>query len=65
MANRRDPTSKIYYFIDVELISRRIIGWGTDTGEEVEVELGNGCHRVFTSNGQYNKLVRQLEKTSS
>ena len=60
MANRSDPKSKIYYFIDIELTSRRIIGWGTETGDELEVEIGNGCHRILTSKGQYNKLVRKL-----
>jgi acyl CoA:acetate/3-ketoacid CoA transferase len=65
MANRSDPKLKIYYFIDIELTSRRIIGWGTDTGDKVEIEIGNGCHRVFTSKGQYNKLVRQLDELNS
>lgn len=65
MANRKDPATKVYYFVDIELATRNIIGWGTETGNNLEVKLGNGCYRLFISTGQYNKLVRQLEKSSS
>jgi hypothetical protein len=54
---RRNPT---YYFIDVELPSRLLIGWGTETKDKVEVQLTTGYHRVFLSKGQYNKLERKL-----
>ena len=65
MAKPKERGEKMYYFIDIELTSRKVIGWGTDTREEMEVEIGNGCHRLFVSTGQYNKLVRQLEGSRS
>ena len=57
-AANRNPT---YYFLDVNLKSRRLIGWGTEQTDKVEVHLSRGFHRVFLSKGQYNKLVRGLE----
>jgi hypothetical protein len=54
---RRNP---IYYFIDVELASRQLIGWGRETKDRVEVHLTTGYHRVFLSKGQYNKLEKNL-----
>lgn len=53
----RNPT---YYFIDVDLKSRRLIGWGTERKDKVEVRLTSGYHRVFLTKGQYNKLEKQL-----
>jgi hypothetical protein len=59
MTNRRakNPT---YYFIDVDLKSRQLIGWGTEKKDKVEVQLTRGYHRVFLTKGQYNKLEKQL-----
>ena len=59
MTNKRgrNPTC---YFIDVELASRQLIGWGTETKDRVEVHLTTGYHRVFLSKGQYNKLEKKL-----
>ena len=51
-----------YYFIDIDLKSRQLIGWGTETREKVEVHLTKGYHRVFLSKGQYNKLAKKLEE---
>jgi hypothetical protein len=59
MTTKRDK-NPTYYFIDLELKSRRLIGWGTETKDKVEVRLTKGFHRVFLSKGQYNKLERQL-----
>ena len=59
MVAKQDP-HKTYYFFDIELNSRQIIGWGTETRDTVEVQLTDGYHRVFVSQGQYNKLERQL-----
>jgi hypothetical protein len=53
----KNPT---YYFIDLDLKSRQLIGWGTETKDAVEVHLTSGYHRVFLTKGQYNKLERQL-----
>ena len=55
----RNPT---YYFIDVDLKSRQLVGWGTETKDKVEVRLTSGFHRVFLSKGQFNKLERQLRE---
>jgi hypothetical protein len=54
---RKNPT---YYFIDVQVKSRKITGWGTEAKDKVEVHLTPGFHRVFLSKGQYNKLEKQL-----
>ena len=60
MATARDR-NRTYYFIDIDLRGRQIIGWGTERRDKVEVHLTPGYHRVFLSQGQYNKLVRDLE----
>ena len=51
-----------YCFIDIDLRSRQLIGWGTETKDKVEVRLTPGFHRVFLTQGQYNKLERQLRE---
>lgn len=56
---------KLYYFIDVDLQSRQIIGWGCERKETVEVRLTEGYHRVFLSKGQYNKLEKSLSEFSN
>jgi len=59
MTNKRDK-NPTYYFIDVDLESRQIIGWGTEKRDKLEVHLSDGYHRVFLSRGQYNKLEKEL-----
>jgi hypothetical protein len=61
MTNKKDkiPT---YYFIDVALKSRQLIGWGTETKDKVDVHLTSGYHRVFLSKGQFNKLDKKLRE---
>jgi hypothetical protein len=49
-----------YFFIDIDLRTRQLVGWGTETKDKVEVRLTRGYHRVFLTRGQYNKLVSQL-----
>jgi hypothetical protein len=61
MTDKKDK-SPTYCFIDVDLKSRRIIGWGTETKDRVEVQLTSGYHRVFLTKGQYNKLEKQLRE---
>ena len=58
MAKKED---KYYYFVDIHVETRQIIGWGVERKEDLEFQLSNGCHRLFVSKGQYNKLERQLE----
>jgi len=52
--------NRTYYFIDIELETRRIIGWGTESRATVETQLMAGFHRLFLSRGQFNKLEKQL-----
>ena len=54
-------SQKLYYFIDIDIASRQIIGWGIESRQQVEVLLTEGYHRVFLSKGQYNKLVSQFQ----
>ena len=61
MSDSKDK-SRTYYFIDVDLETRELIGWGTETKDQVEVNLTAGYHRVFLSKGQYNKLERKLRE---
>ena len=65
MKKPKSDDAKLYYFIDIELASRQIIGWNIETRGQVEVQIANGCHRLFVSKGQYNKLVAKLEKARS
>lgn len=53
--------TKKYYFIDIDLISKKIVKWGisetaTLTGETQDPNI----HRVFLTKGQYNKLEKLL-----
>jgi hypothetical protein len=61
MTKQRDK-NPTYCFIDIDLKSRQIVGWGTERKDTVEVHLTSGYHRVFLTKGQYNKLERQLGK---
>jgi len=58
--SKKEEKNKYYYFIDVDLRSRQIIGWGSEPKGIVETNLTEGFHRVFISKGQYNKLEKQL-----
>jgi hypothetical protein len=65
MSKRDDVDTKEYYFIDVNLRTRQLIGWGCEQKDEVEVNLTAGYHRVFLSKGQYNKLEKKLLEFSA
>jgi len=59
-------SEKDYYFVDINLATMAIDKWGvsqtaTHTGDTDNVNT----HRIFLPKGQYNKLVRKLEKASS
>lgn len=56
----KSEKNRTYFFIDVDLKARQLVGWGTEKKDTVEVQLTRGFHRVFLSKGQYNKLERQL-----
>ena len=53
-----------YFFIDVDLKSRQVIGWDTEQKDKVEVHLTEGYHRVFLTKGQYNKLDKALREAA-
>ena len=59
MSQTADNT-KYYYYFDVDLRTRQIIGWGSEARGEVEITLTEGFHRIFVSKGQYNKLIKEL-----
>ncbi|QDV53937.1 hypothetical protein [Gimesia fumaroli] len=61
MSQKQEKT-KYYYFIDVDLRTRQIIGWGSESRDEVEIYMTKGFHRIFMSKGQYNKLIKALEE---
>lgn len=61
--SNKEAKNRTYYFIDVDLASRQIIGWGAEKKDEVEVHLTGGYHRVFLSKGQYNKLEKKLKES--
>ena len=53
--------SKEYYYIDICLQTKAIVGWGvtpnaTLTGETEDASI----YRVFLTRGQFNKLTRHL-----
>ena len=60
MSAKKDSNAKQYYFFDINLQTKQIIGWGVETRDQVEVNLSDGYHRIFVSRGQYNKLVAKL-----
>lgn len=62
MSRKVDKHAQDYFFIDVDLRSRVLIGWGSEPKDEVEVHLTKGYHRVFLAKGQFNKLARKLSE---
>ncbi|QDV70867.1 hypothetical protein Poly24_46000 [Rosistilla carotiformis] len=65
-SRRKAPDAKYYYYIDIDLYSRQILSWQSDTQNNIDFgELTNGCYRVFLTKGQYNKLVKHLDTPRS
>lgn len=59
MAKSHQP--KNYYFIDIDLRTMKLVGWGetrhaTHTGATDDPRV----HRVFLTEGQFNKLRKHL-----
>ncbi|HPE99628.1 MAG TPA: hypothetical protein PKY63_03075 [Bacteroidales bacterium] len=51
---------ELRYYIDLDLASNAICGWGYDLREKlVNVKLKAIQHRIFITKGQYNKLVQK------
>lgn len=58
MAGKKDKDTRCY--IDLDLRKQLIIGWGHGNRHELLRELGNPFHhRVFITEGQYNKLNKK------
>ncbi|MDD5040031.1 MAG: hypothetical protein PHY34_02680 [Patescibacteria group bacterium] len=57
MAKKIDTNTRFYIDIDIE--TKKIMGWGCGSRYELEQELANPDHRrIFITKGQYNKLKK-------
>lgn len=65
MRKKEDKDTR--YFIDLDLLSGRILGWDYDNRHELIAEkpVSSFHHRVFISKGQYNKLEKKNLAVSS
>lgn len=65
MRNKEDRDTR--YFIDLDLLSGRILGWDYDNRFELIAEKPAAPfhHRVFISKGQYNKLEQKSQEVAS
>lgn len=47
------------FYIDIDLLTKRVIGWDYDQRQGLEQDLSNPNHcRIFITKGQYNKLIK-------
>ena len=54
---------RVYYFIDINLISKQIVHYGeSDTATHTGNTDDPTVHRIFISKGQYNKLTSKLKQ---
>ncbi|MFA5024652.1 MAG: hypothetical protein WC523_06925 [Patescibacteria group bacterium] len=57
MAKKIDANTRFY--IDLDIKTKKIIGWDYGSRYELERELVNPNHRrIFITKGQYNKLEK-------
>jgi hypothetical protein len=48
------------FYIDIDIKTKKVIGWDYGQRQELEQELPNQNHRrIFITKGQYNKLDRE------
>jgi hypothetical protein len=59
MRKREDRNTR--YFIDLDLETRRILGWDYDQRDKLVVQKLTKLshHRVFVTKGQFNKLEKK------
>ena len=51
-----------YYFIDLNVITMKIVNWGVSNTATLTGEIGDkDIHRIFLTKGQYNKVVKHLK----
>jgi hypothetical protein len=52
---------KEYYFIDVNLVSMKVVNWGMTPNATLSGNTNNPkIHRAFLTKGQYKKLLNKL-----
>lgn len=50
-----------YYFLDLNLITMKVVKWGTSPTASLTGETADkNVHRIFLTKGQYNKLNKVL-----
>lgn len=55
-------SNREYYYIDLNIITMKIIGWGiSDTATLTGNTEDKDVHRIYLTKGQYNKLHQYLE----
>lgn len=61
MQMRRREDRNTRYFIDLDLVAQRILGWVYDQRNKLagQVSIEPFHHRVFITKGQYNKLEKK------
>lgn len=53
---------KLYYYVEIEVVSRKIVDIGTTTKPTLTGDAPDPNNfRIFIPLGQYNKLLRRLE----
>jgi len=49
--------SNTRFYIDIDLVTKIVLGWGYGQRNEIEKKLPHATHcRIFITKGQYNKL---------
>ncbi len=55
MKNKIDSNTRFY--IDIDINTKKVIGWNYGSRYEIDQELANpNYRRIFITKGQYNKL---------
>jgi hypothetical protein len=53
--------NKKYFYIDLDIYTLKVINWGVSNTATLTGETENAnVHRVFLTEGQYNKLIKYL-----
>jgi len=51
--------SNTRFYIDIDIKTKKVIGWAYGQKQKLEQELPNpNHHRIFITKGQYNKLEK-------
>lgn len=58
MVDKIDSNTRFY--IDIDLTTNKVIQWGYGQRQELEQDLPNpNNRRIFITQGQYNKLIKE------